>query len=263
MIGPDDDSVAACAAIVARGDPPRFRAAMAAPVALRRILFPLYAFNIEVARAPWVTSEPTLAAMRLQWWRDALAEIAGGGRVRRHEVVTPLAAVLDDGAAAMLDDLVVARHADVDGDVPEDVDALVRYADDTAGVLLVCAARLSAGGDIGPWLGAVRAAGRAQGVAGLLAAVPALIEKGRHPLPHGDPAAHARSLAETGLAAASDARPSGLPGPIRSVLLVLPEAEALLRHYRRDPGAVLAPPPGAPPVRARLVLAWRAYAATA
>ena len=58
-----DADIAACAALVARGDPPRFRAAMAAPVAMRRLLFPLYAFNLEVARAPWVTQEPMIALM--------------------------------------------------------------------------------------------------------------------------------------------------------------------------------------------------------
>ena len=44
-------SVAACAELVERGDPDRFRAVMAAPVEARAQLFPLYAFNLEVARA--------------------------------------------------------------------------------------------------------------------------------------------------------------------------------------------------------------------
>ena len=48
------DDFSACAALVERGDPGRFRATMAAPLAARRVLFPLYAFNLEVARAPWV-----------------------------------------------------------------------------------------------------------------------------------------------------------------------------------------------------------------
>ena len=76
----------ACAAIVQKGDPERFRAVMAANVPARRILFPLYAFNVEVTRAPWVTKEPMIAEMRLQWWADALDEIARRGAVRKHEV---------------------------------------------------------------------------------------------------------------------------------------------------------------------------------
>ena len=104
-------SLAACAELVRRGDPDRFLAAMAAPPAARNVLFPLYAFNVEVSRAPWVTPEPLIAEMRLQWWRDALAEIAAGAPVRRHEVTTPLAAVLDAEGARLLDALVEARRA--------------------------------------------------------------------------------------------------------------------------------------------------------
>jgi 15-cis-phytoene synthase len=41
----------ACAAMVERGDPDRFRAAMVAPPGRRPGLMALYAFNLEVARA--------------------------------------------------------------------------------------------------------------------------------------------------------------------------------------------------------------------
>lgn len=90
-----DADLIACAQLVERGDPDRFAATMAAPVEARKVLFPVYAFNVEVSRAPWVTQEAIIAEMRLQWWTDALEEIASGGLVRRHEVVTSLAHVLD------------------------------------------------------------------------------------------------------------------------------------------------------------------------
>lgn len=61
-----DADLTACAGLVERGDPDRFRAVMAVPVAARRILFPIFAFNIEVSRAPWVTQETVIAEMRLQ-----------------------------------------------------------------------------------------------------------------------------------------------------------------------------------------------------
>src|SRR5210317_942930 len=104
-----DADVLACAAIVEKGDPERFAAAMASPVEARRVLFPLYAFNVEVSRAPWVTQEPMIAEMRLQWWRDALEEIAQSRPARRHEVVTPLSRILDPETAQRLDRLVAAR----------------------------------------------------------------------------------------------------------------------------------------------------------
>ena len=254
--GASDHDLSACAALLARGDPPRLRAAMAAPVAMRRLLLPLYAFNLEVARAPWVTQEPTIALMRLQWWRDALSEIAAGGPVRRHEVVTPLAAALDGRGARELDDAVAAREADLETAAPADLDAVAAHVDRTAGTLLWTAARLAGARDEA----AARAAGRAQGIANYLAAVPALVARGRHPLPHGDPPRHAAALARSGLDALAAFRAARPPAAARPVFLVLPEAHAALCRYAADPAAVLAPPPPEPGLRARLSLAWRAAA---
>ena len=77
------------AALVERGDPERWRTAMAAPPKARPGLMALYAFNLEIARAPWVASEPGLAAIRLRWWHDAVAEIYDGQAARLHHLVPP------------------------------------------------------------------------------------------------------------------------------------------------------------------------------
>lgn len=184
----------ACAELVERADPDRFRATMAAPVPARRILFPLYAFNVEVARAPWVTKEPMIAEMRLQWWRDALEEIAAGGPARRHDVVDGLAAVLDPAGAKLLDGLVAARRWDIYSDAFEDAGHLDDYLDATSGHLMWTAARLigAASEEI------VRDFAYATGVANLLRAVPDLEERGRKPLVDGTPAGVA-AFAQTGL----------------------------------------------------------------
>ena len=101
-------SVQACAEIVQRGDEDRFRATMAAPVAAREVLFPIHAFCLEVAKAPWVTKEMMIAEMRLQFWRDVLQEKIEGKVPRAHEVAAPLAAVLDPASAQALDATAVA-----------------------------------------------------------------------------------------------------------------------------------------------------------
>ena len=82
---------------VRRGDPDRWRAAMLAPAAVRPGLFALYAFNLEVARAPWLAAEPALAAIRLAWWREALDEIYDHRAPRRHPVVGELASAVAAG----------------------------------------------------------------------------------------------------------------------------------------------------------------------
>ena len=194
-------SVAACAALVERGDPERFRAAMAAPVAARPVLFALAAFNVEVSRAPWVTQEAMIAEMRLQWWRDALDEIASGGPVRRHEVVDALADVLDPEGVQAMDGLVAARRWDIYRDPFEDRGHFDAYLDSTSGSLMWTGARLLGVADEA----VVRNLGWAAGLAGFLRAIPALEDAGRVPLLDGTPEAVA-ALARDGLARLDRAR---------------------------------------------------------
>lgn len=174
-------SIQACAALVERSDHDRFRATMAAPVDTRAVLFALFAFNVEVTRAPWVTKEDMIAEMRLQWWRDALAEIAAGDAPRKHEIVDGLSSVIDVQGAQMLDGLVAARRWDIYSDAFEDAAHLDEYIDATSGHLMWTAARL---------LGAqnedrVRDFAYGVGIANLLRAVPDLEERGRKPLVDG------------------------------------------------------------------------------
>ncbi len=153
---------------------------MAAPVAARDILFPLYALNVEVSRAPWVTQEAMIAEMRLQWWRDALEEMAEGRDVRKHEVTTPLAARLSPAAARRLDEAVAARRWDVYRDPFEDEAHFDRYLDQTAGHLMWTAAEaLGAPPDQED---AVRSVAAAGALVAFLRAVPRLEEAGRIPL---------------------------------------------------------------------------------
>lgn len=230
-----DADLNACAGLVQRGDAERFRAVMAAPVAARAALFPLYAMNVEVSRAPWVTAEAMIAEMRLQWWRDALAEIAGAGPVRRHEVVTPLAAALSPDLARALDPLIEARRWDIYRDPFADAAAFTAHLDATAGTLLWVAARM-----LGPEEEAVvRDLGWAQGLAGWLRAVPDLEARGRIPLVDGRAGA-VRDLASEGLERLARARRgrAGVSAQAAPALLAAWQAGPVLAHAARDPMAV-------------------------
>ena len=223
----------ACARIVERGDPDRFAAVMAAPVPARRSLWPVYAFNVEVSRAPWVTKEPLIARMRLQWWSDVLDEIAAGGPVRRHEVATPLAEVMPRWGADLLRPVVEARHWDVEERGFADEAALWAHLGATAGALLRGAA-VALGAQDGEGL---KLAGRAQGMALWLAAVHALEAVGKHPLPDGRPEAVVR-LAQGGLAALEEARHAGVPEAAGPAMIALSETGALLRRAASSPDRV-------------------------
>lgn len=230
-----DADLNACAAVVERGDPLRFRATMAAPVAARRVLFPLYAFNVEVARAPWVTQEPMIAEMRLQWWRDVCEEISGQGNVRRHEVATPLAGVIAPTDAPTLDELVAARRWDVYKEAFEDAAHFERYMDQTSGNLSVVAVRTLGGGDET----VVRDAAYAAGVAAWLRAIPELEAGGRVPLLDGTPGG-VKSLATGALDRLERARQNRrkVSKPARAALLHVGAAEQVLRTAISVPALV-------------------------
>jgi phytoene/squalene synthetase len=241
-------SVQACAELVQRGDPDRFLAVMAAPVPARAALFPIYAFNLEVARAPWMSAEPMIAEMRLQWWRDALDEIAQGGPVRRHEVAAPLAEVLDAEGAAVLDRLVEARRLDIGGAGFKDAAAFEGYLADTAGALMWAAAR-ALGAEPGEEAG-LRGLGWAQGLANWFRAIPALEAAGRQPLVDGRPQAVA-ALARQGLARIGP-RPASRAGRIAA--LAAWQARAELGRAAKAPALVAEGRLEASPARKRAAL---------
>ena len=249
-----DADLTACAALVERADPARFRAAMAAPVAARRVLFPIYAFNVEVARAPWVTQETMIAEMRLQWWRDVCEQIAQGTPVRRHEVSTPLSEVLTPQHAQLLDELVAARRWDIYKDSFEDADHLARYLDQTSGHLAWVAANTLGQADEQT----VRDASFGFAVAGWLRAIPQLETQGRVPLLDGT-AKGVADLARQGQRRLANARKTrrSVTKAARPAVLHVGQADAVLKAAIADPSAVIEGRLPDPALADRN-LAWRA-----
>ena len=167
-----------------RHDPDRFLTALFAPPAKRDGLLALYAFNHELARAREVASQPTLALIRLQWWREVVE-----GAPRRHAVATPLRAAIDAGLLLPADLLALIEAREIEAEAQIDTLPDWRsYLLRGAGGVSVAAARL---------LGAsqpetIRPLGAAYGVAGLLRSWRLLAAQGRCLLP-------ADLLAEQGL----------------------------------------------------------------
>lgn len=248
-------SVNACAALVERGDPDRFMAAMAAAPSDRLALFPLYALNLEAARAPWVTSEPMIAEMRLQWWRDLVEEIGADAPPRAHEVAAPLADVIRKHALPidLLDELVAARRWDVYRDAFEDQDDFDRHLNQTSGHLMWLSA-LALGADAAQEP-AARDVGFAMGVAGWLQAVPELQSRGRIPLVDGRDQAVA-DLAKRGLDRLSQARGTRF-GAATSAIRAGWRSESLLKQVVANPGIVADGQMGTSEGKRRGTLLWR------
>lgn len=174
-----------CAEQVRQGDPDRFLTALFAPAAKRDHLLALFAFNLELARVVESVREPTLGVIRLQWWREALAE-AFAGTPRRHPVVEALAAAAPAGLPhAPLERCIDGREFDLADAPPASFNALVEYAAETSGALMEAAARLlSGGGELAaPLRLACQEAGIAWALVGVVRAVPFHAGQGRVLLP--------------------------------------------------------------------------------
>jgi 15-cis-phytoene synthase len=201
------------AAFVRRHDPDRFLTALFAPPARRDALLALYAFNHELARAREVVSEPPLALIRLQWWREVVE-----GAARRHEVATPLAAAIANKLLLRSDLLAMITAREIEAEPSIATMAEWRdYVQGVAGGVAVAAGRALGASE--PEL--LRPFGAAYGVAGLVRATPLLAARGRCLLPED-------LLAEHGLSVEAAAAAPTSP-PVRKVLSVLvQEGQALL-----------------------------------
>ncbi len=167
-----ESRLSACARQVRQHDNDRYLTALFAPAEPREALFALAAFNLEIAKIPEVVSEPMLGEIRLQWWREAIDEIAEG-RVRKHEVVEPLAAAARqfDLPIAELQPLIDARAFDLEDRAPADLAELESYAEATTAPLNRLALQvLGVSGKTAE--GAAVALGKATAITGLLRAIP-------------------------------------------------------------------------------------------
>lgn len=154
---PSEEDWSRLDARLARTDEDRWISSRYAPQRERRALVALYTLNVELARVRTVVSEPTLGAIRFQWWRDALSEIEVGSPPRKHDVVLALAHMVQVGAYK-----VAALQRLVDGH-EEAFEASDRSLE-PEGTLIAIAANVLAGThgwgehlrDVAPFYGALR-----------------------------------------------------------------------------------------------------------
>jgi phytoene synthase len=154
-----------------------------APRETRADLLALYAFNVELARIAEQVTEPELGAIRLQWWREALAR-ARIGESTGHPVADAMGDVQRRRALApeRIERLIEARCFDIATRIMPDRSALETYLHETAGALFALAAACASvpGATIEP---AASQAGLAYGLTGLMRALPVHASSGRVFLP--------------------------------------------------------------------------------
>ncbi|MDE0305948.1 MAG: squalene/phytoene synthase family protein [Albidovulum sp.] len=242
--------------LVRRGDPDRYFSSRAAPPELRPRLWSLYAFNLEVSRAPWAVSEPGLAAARLQWWIDAIRQIEAGGPIPRYDVCEMLRDTVVSVALPTepLIALIEAKRTEISGLRPE-LEPIRRYVDSTSSNLMWLAA--VALGTPRECEGAVREFGWGTGIASLFRADPQMAGRGRA-LFRGRPEL-VRNLALAAISKIASARSSRREIPTRALAAMLAgwRADRSLRLAAEDPGNVERGELAESEFRRRATLSWR------
>lgn len=183
-----------CASQARTFDYDRYVCALAAKPGYLRPLMALLAFNVEIARTRELVHEPTLGEIRLQWWREGLAE-AFSGRPRSHPVLEEVADLAAGLSQPLMQALVDGRARDLADEPFADLAALEGYLASTAGRLAEALAR-ACGAMRAATFQAAQAVGFAWGMVGIVRAVPFHASVGRVLLP-------ADMLAANGVAEAS------------------------------------------------------------
>jgi phytoene/squalene synthetase len=160
-----------CEAAVRKADFDRYLAALFARALVRPHLFALYAFNYEMAKTAETVTQPTLGLIRLQWWRDAIAELYAG-RIRNHPTLRALGQAISahDLPPYLLDEMIAARENDLEEAPFANIASLEAYADATSGHVMRLSLRILGAGERFDDL--AREAGIAYALMGLCRALP-------------------------------------------------------------------------------------------
>ncbi|ACB94647.1 phytoene/squalene synthase family protein [Beijerinckia indica] len=172
-----------CEDMVRRDDPDRWLASLFIEQPFRKHAYALYAFNLEIARAREVVTEPILGEIRFQWWRDILEPPEGEdnkieSETQGHVMANPVAAaVLDTIERFALPrerfiGMIEARTFDLYDAPMRTLAELESYGLSTAGSLFYLVASVLSGPETPGLLAAAEPAGLAYGLTGLMRALP-------------------------------------------------------------------------------------------
>ncbi|HXV29105.1 MAG TPA: phytoene/squalene synthase family protein [Sinorhizobium sp.] len=160
-------------------DRDRYLACLLSPAEKRAALAALYAFYAEIARVRDLIREPLPGEIRLQWWRDILANEQSTGE--GHPLAEALLSCVREHRlpVAVLQDMIDARIFDLYDDPMQDRSALEGYAGETASALIQLASLILDPENAASSADAAGHAGVAQTIAGLLMLFPVHCRRGQ------------------------------------------------------------------------------------
>ena len=145
----------------------------------RRHVQALYAFAAEIARIPFLVSEPQLGEIRLQWWLDTLDGIYHGDP-QDHPIAAALREAIGEGDLPQhaLANLVKAHQFDLYSDLMPTLNDLEGYLGETVSAVIQMAASVMRKEEALECAEAAGLAGVGYGMARLLCTAPVWLSRG-------------------------------------------------------------------------------------
>ena len=166
------------------GDRDKFMAAVISPSRFRQILFPIFAFNYEISRIAFQSSEPILAEIKFKWWQEELTSIKNNKLNNKHEILVSLSKIITKNniPIELFIEIINARRFDIYNDPHDNFEAQADYIKQIFSSLFEICLHASSSSVNKKKITCVREYGYALGVTNLLIALPALIAVGKNPL---------------------------------------------------------------------------------
>jgi phytoene synthase len=179
-----DSAALYCFDEVRTHDRDRYLTTLFAPDNCRGDLTAIYAFNLEIGRIPFTVSEPMLAEIRLQWWRDAIAALYAGNP-GDHPVIRALADTMlrQKLSRVFFENMIDSCVRDAKEAGFDTLDGLSRYTDSSGASLVLLAMEVLGVGDNELARRAALNVGTAWALLSLVRAQPILAAHGRLVLP--------------------------------------------------------------------------------
>ena len=166
------------------GDRDKFMAALITPARFRKVLFPIFAFNYEISRIAFQSSESMLAEIKFKWWQEELTSIKNNKLIIKHEILASLSEIIiaNDIPIELFIAIIKARRFDIYNEPHNNFEEQVYYIKQIFSSLFEICLRASPNLVTKNSIICVREYGYALGVANLLIALPPLIAAGKKPL---------------------------------------------------------------------------------
>ena len=173
-----------CLAQLKEQDRDRYLATLLMPQAIRKDIVALYAFNAEITRVQDSVSESMVGEIRLQWWRDAIAN-GNAGEGQGHPVATALNDVITRHQIdkELFERIITARTGDLYIDPFNDVTQLEGYLGDSQSLIFLISARIAGLDHNSTLADASGHAGVSYGLVQLMRRYYIDNKRGKHPFP--------------------------------------------------------------------------------